>query len=40
MIDTVALDTLVEIEADSYWCMTKMMENVLSNYTQGFGGLQ
>jgi hypothetical protein len=39
-IDSVSLETLEEIEADAYWCMTKMMESVLSNYTQGFGGLQ
>lgn len=39
-IDGLGEETLQEIEADSYWCMTKMMESVMNNYTKGFGGLQ
>jgi hypothetical protein len=26
------------IEADSYWCISKMLEYVAKNYTKGFGG--
>lgn len=32
-------ETLLAIEADIYWCMSKMLESVQSNYTQGFGGI-
>ena len=32
-------NTLEAIEADVYWCMSKMLESVQSNYTQGFGGI-
>jgi TBC1 domain family member 2 len=28
------------VEADVYWCVSKMIESVTSNYTQGFDGLR
>jgi hypothetical protein len=28
------------VEADMYWCISKIMESVTSNYTQGFDGLK
>lgn len=32
-------ETLLAIEADMYWCTSKMLEYVITNYTAGFGGL-
>ena len=29
---------MLAIEADVYWCMSKMLEYVVKNYTHGFGG--
>lgn len=37
---TLSPETLESIEADMYWCMSKLMESVTSNYTQGFDGLR
>lgn len=39
-INLLETDTLNSIEADIYWCMSKMLEYVIGNYTNGFGGLQ
>jgi hypothetical protein len=33
-------DQLFEIEADSYWCFKKMMDNIQTNYISGQPGLQ
>lgn len=33
-------ETLQAVEADVYWCVSKMIESVTSNYTQGFDGLR
>lgn len=32
-------ETLKSVEADIYWCTSKMLEYVITNYTSGFGGL-
>jgi hypothetical protein len=32
-------DVLLEIEADSYWCFTKMLDRIQSNYTHNQPGL-
>lgn len=32
-------DILMEIEADSYWCFTKMMDRIQTNYTNNQPGL-
>jgi hypothetical protein len=32
-------DLLLEIEADSYWCFTKMMDRIQTNYTNNQPGL-
>lgn len=37
-VSHLAEDTLMAIEADSYWCISKMLEYVVRNYTKGFGG--
>lgn len=29
---------MLAIEADCYWCISKMLEYVVKNYTHGFGG--
>lgn len=39
-IQTLSAETLLAIEADVYWCVSKMIESVTSNYTQGFDGLR
>lgn len=33
-------ETLSAVEADVYWCVSKMIESVTTNYTQGFDGLR
>jgi hypothetical protein len=32
-------ETLIEIEADTYWCFTKMMDRIQTNYTNNQPGL-
>jgi len=38
--ENLAAETLEAVEADVYWCVSKMIEAVTSNYTQGFDGLR
>lgn len=38
--ESLAGETLEAVEADVYWCVSKMIESVTSNYTQGFDGLR
>lgn len=39
-LETLSAETLEAVEADVYWCVSKMIESVTSNYTQGFDGLR
>ena len=32
--------TLEAVEADMYWCISRVIESVTSNYTKGFDGLR
>ena len=38
--ESLSPDTLEAVEADMYWCMSKLMESVTNNYTQGFDGIR
>lgn len=38
-VNILQTETLNAIEADIYWCMSKMLEYVIGNYTNGFSGL-
>lgn len=29
-----------EIEADSYWCLTRILDGVLDNYTNKYPGIE
>ena len=37
-LESLPNETLEAVEADVYWCVSKMIESVTSNYTQGFDG--
>lgn len=39
-LESLPNETLEAVEADVYWCVSKMIESVTSNYTQGFDGLR
>lgn len=39
-MESLAEETLSAVEADVYWCVSKMIESVTTNYTQGFDGLR
>eukprot|EP00340_Litonotus_pictus_P011418 CAMPEP_0170538488 /NCGR_PEP_ID=MMETSP0209-20121228/103343_1 /TAXON_ID=665100 ORGANISM="Litonotus pictus, Strain P1" /NCGR_SAMPLE_ID=MMETSP0209 /ASSEMBLY_ACC=CAM_ASM_000301 /LENGTH=353 /DNA_ID=CAMNT_0010840189 /DNA_START=65 /DNA_END=1122 /DNA_ORIENTATION=+ len=39
-LNNLSEDHLFEIEADSYWCFKKMMDNIQTNYISGQPGLQ
>lgn len=39
-VDAVDEDTWNHIEADLYWCTSKMLDAVTSNYVRGFGGVK
>lgn len=39
-ISAVPLDILDAIEADSYWCMTKLLDGIQDNYTSAQPGIQ
>ena len=38
--EVLPIDTLNAIEADLYWCVSRIIKGVTSNYTQGFDGLR
>lgn len=39
-VDSLGAETLEAVEADMYWCISKLLEGVTSNYTVGFDGLR
>lgn len=39
-LDGIESETWEHIEADIYWCTSKMLDAVTSNYVRGFGGIR
>ena len=33
-------ETWLHIEADIYWCLSKLLDAVTANYVRGFGGIK
>ncbi|KAJ3283592.1 GTPase-activating protein [Borealophlyctis nickersoniae] len=39
-VEGIAQETLGEVEADCFWCLTKLLEGIQDNYTAGQPGIQ
>lgn len=39
-LDQVSDEELRNIEADSYWCLSKILDGILDNYTSSWPGIQ
>merc|ERR550537_147644 len=40
LVDKLGEDTLAELEADCYWCITKILADIVDHYTHGQPGIQ
>ncbi len=39
-METLPEEDLKKVEADSYWCLSKILDGILDNYTSAWPGVQ